>query len=588
MLIRGITFVPFRLHEGLWRYTSVWDMQRIVAAVVLSTGVFYILMRLILQIPYVPRSALLIDSVLLIGFMGGLRLTRRILHGARRIAATRRILIYGAGDAGELIVRDMKHNPFYGCDPVGFVDDDRTKVGNRIHGVPVLGTREELHKILDAIDPDELLIAMPREERSVVRQIVRTLQPFKLRISILPSLPEVMSGKAMVTYVRPLAIEDLLARPKVQLDKIPVRKMVEGKRVLVTGAGGSIGSELCRQLVELGPSSLAMVERYENGLYTVATELSDRGHAGFMRTFVADITDRRRVRRLMTDFSPEIIFHAAAHKHVPMMELNPCEAVKNNVEGTRIMIEEAVRCHADRFVLISSDKAVNPTSVMGATKRVAELCVQAAAGEGLTNLCVVRFGNVLASSGSVVPRFLAQIKMGGPVTVTDPEIRRYFMLIPEAVQLVVQAAAHAEPGTVYVLEMGEQIRIADMARNLIRLAGYVPDEEIKIEYMGLRPGEKLYEELVGNDETSRPSSIPEVHRVVATDRWSAAELAVLVEKLEEAARSDDNVGVLRVLQSIIPTFSPTTELASEKVAFPSVGDVSEGEIDPRGIDIVLH
>jgi FlaA1/EpsC-like NDP-sugar epimerase len=478
----------------------------------------------------------------------------------------------------------MKNNPFYKCNPLGFVDDDRSKVGNRIHGVPVLGTREELATIIDDTEPDELLIAMPREERAVIRGIVRSLQPFKIKISILPNLPEVMSGRATVTHARPLAIEDLLARPRVDLDQAVIHRMIEGKRVLVTGAGGSIGSELCRQVAALAPRGLAMVERYENGLYSVASELSDNGHAECMRAYIADITDRSRISAILSDFAPQIVFHAAAHKHVPLMELNPCEAVKNNVAGTRILVGEAARCGVERFVLISTDKAVNPTSVMGATKRVAELLVQAIDKGPGTNFSVVRFGNVLGSSGSVVPRFLTQIEAGGPVTVTDPEMRRYFMLIPEAVQLVLQAAAHAATGTVYLLEMGDQIKVADLARNLIRLAGYVPDEEIGIDYVGLRPGEKLYEELVGSDESVESSEVAEILRVVGGRHQPWPVLSELVARLEDAASVNDDKAVVDILRFIVQTFEPAARVPSESVAFPNAGrspravDSSDGQV----------
>ncbi len=385
--------------------------------------------------------------------------------------------------------------------------------------------------------PDEILIAIPSESPAAIRKIAQSLQPYKIPISTLPSLRDLVQGTVTVSHIRPLAIEDLLARAPVGLDYAPVRALVEGRRVLVTGAGGSIGSELCRQIAELGPESLALVERYENSLHAIHVELADRGLDGSVRPFLADVTDRVRIRAVLEEFAPQIVFHAAAHKHVPMVEMNPSEGLKNNVLGTRTLAEEASRALVERFVYISTDKAVNPTSVMGATKRAGEFCIQAMARSSPTSFCAVRFGNVLGSNGSVVPRFIEQIRDGGPVTVTHPDMKRFFMLIPEAVQLVLHAAAQADRGVVYVLEMGEQINVAEMARNLIRLSGYLPDEDIQITFTGLRPGEKLYEELIGVDETAEPSGIEGIHRV-RPNHWDRMKLVnALIERAIVAAQA---------------------------------------------------
>ena len=415
----------------------------------------------------------------------------RIFRERKILRKTRRVLIIGAGDAGENIVREMQTHSTSSYTPIGFVDDDVSKVGKRIHGVKVLGTRQDLSKILHTHNPEEVLVALPGTESAVLRDITAVLAPFNVRIKTLPNLGDILEGKVTISQIRDLAIEDLLQRPPVGLDPQPVRSLIEGKRVLVTGAGGSIGSELCRQIVELHPKALILFERHENSLYTIAGELSDSGHSAVTHGVLGDITDIPRLQETLKTFRPDIIFHAAAHKHVPLMELNPGEAIKNNVLGTRMMAEAAVEFGAEYFVLISTDKAVNPSSVMGATKRVAELVVQGMASRSQTRFLTVRFGNVLGSNGSVVPRFQKQIKAGGPVTVTHPEVRRYFMLIPEAVTLVLQAAALGEQGAIYVLEMGGQIKLVDLARNLIRLSGHVADKNILIQFVGLRPWRKI-------------------------------------------------------------------------------------------------
>lgn len=588
VLVRALVFVPLGVYAGLWRYTSLWDLQRIVVGVATSTALFSGILRVGMDGYGYPRGVFVIDSLLLVVLMAGSRLARRVYRVARQLQYRKRVLIFGAGDAGEMIVRDMRNNPFYGFVPVGFLDDDPTKAGRRIHGVPVLGTRADLPRVMAHAEPDEILVAIPSMESRTLRETLRALGALKIRVSTLPSLRDLVNGTVAVSQIRPIAIQDLLPRLPIGLDDAPVRALIEGKRVLVTGAGGSIGSELCRQVAGYSPESLALVERHENSLFEIATDLADRGHGTVTRSYVADITDRARVRWVLDECRPHIVFHAAAHKHVPMMELNPCEAVKNNVGGTRVLIDEAGRFGVERFVLISTDKAVNPTSVMGATKRVAELCVQAMVGSNGTRYCAVRFGNVLASNGSVVPRFLAQIRAGGPVTVTDPEMRRYFILIPEAVQLVQHAAAQAVPGAVYVLEMGEQVKVADLARSLIRVAGYVPDEEIKIQYVGARPGEKLHEELVDLDEEVEPSRVDKILRVRLRRQHTSAELVAMVEELERLAALGDDHAVLRHIGKIVPTFSPARTTPADAASFFPTAKQAPSTLPMPRVEFVLE
>ena len=584
LLIRGLTFVPFRLYDGLWRYAGIYDLRAIVGAVLTSSVIFAAVTQSSFGPAVYPRSVFISDSLLLVLLLGGLRLARRLYGESSGGRQGRRILVFGAGNAGELIVRDMKVNRDCGYEPVGFVDDDQTKVGRRIHGVPVLGTRQDFKQIIAKHHPSEVLIAIPNADPGTIRTIIRSLDAFKLPIKILPKLTDVIGGTVDVKEIRNLAVEDLLARPPVGLDPAAVKHLIRGRRVMVTGAGGSIGSELCRQIVKLEPASLVMFERYENSLHAVRLELEDARVGCGLHPVIGDVGDTACLSAVMEQHRPEIVFHAAAHKHVPLMEESPCEAIKNNVRGTRLLAQAAEFYGVDRFIFISTDKAVNPTSVMGASKRLAEMAIQTQALGSGTSFAVVRFGNVLGSNGSVVPRFLEQIRKGGPVTVTHPDMRRFFMLIPEAVHLVLHSASQAESGGIYVLEMGEQVRLVDMARDLIRLAGFVPEDEIPITFTGLRPGEKLYEELVGINETAGPSRIDKIHRVASRvapdpDFFSA------LEGIERLAANGDVAGVRASLKVLVPEYSNPVDapmvqapIASEEPVEADAGE--EAEIAP--------
>lgn len=584
IVIRGLSFLPLRLFQGLWKYTSIYDLQ----VLLLGVGVSAALFTAYLFTPWgpaaFPRSVVIIDALVVTMLLGGIRLTRRLAAEFRGLTSHggARVLIYGAGDAGQMVVREMRQQASLGYQPIGFIDDDPEKIGRRIHGVRVLGSRSDLAKIIDKFEPSEVLLALPAGTPELRREIFGLLEPYKLSVKTLPAMRDIIEGRRGVEQIRALKVEDLLDRVPVGLDNQSVRRLIQERVVLVTGAGGSIGSELCRQILDLQPRRLVLFERYENSLHAIRVELEDgvRSARGRSRTIVTavvgDVTDEVVVRATLAEYRPEIVFHAAAHKHVPVMEENPCEAVKNNVGGTRIMARAAEDAGVDRFIMISTDKAANPTSVMGASKHVAELVVQAQADGSGTSYATVRFGNVLGSNGSVVPRFLEQIRRGGPVTVTHPEVRRYFMLIPEAVQLVLHAAADAQSGGMYVLDMGEQVKVADMARNLIRLAGKVPDEDIKIEFTGLRPGEKLFEELIGAGEIIRPSSVPKVSVV----KPPAAQSAVMdaVQQLEAMAQRHDVDGTLALLRSLagmvpadreVSSANETADVRAEPVGAPA-------------------
>jgi FlaA1/EpsC-like NDP-sugar epimerase len=488
--------------------------------------------------------------------MGGIRLVRRTHRELARLVPEKRVLVYGAGDAGEMIVRDMRQNELYSYEPMGFIDDDPAKVGRRIHGVKVLGTRAALPKIMTGQKPDAVVVAIPRARPSAIREIVRALEPYTVPIQTLPSLPDLIDGRVTVSQIRTLAVEDLLERAPLGLDVQPVRHLIAGKRVMITGAGGSIGAELARQVAALGPAAVVLLDRYENGLHSLTIEPCWRNARCPSHSVVADVSDAARVTGVLAAYRPEIVFHAAAHKHVPLMESNACEAVRNNVGGTRALMEAALRFGVERFILISTDKAVNASSVMGATKRVAELLVQSMGADGTGIYSAVRFGNVLASNGSVVPQFLAQIEAGGPVTVTHPEMRRYFMLIPEAVHLVLQAATLAKGGDTFVLEMGEQIKVLDLARNLIRLSGLVPEEDIAIAFVGLRPGEKLSEELIGKDETADLTPAEGILRVQLSTAPEWQTFTRQVAELERLADAGDDTAVIAKLAELVPTYRP--------------------------------
>ncbi len=554
LLIRGAGFALFGLNQGLWRYTSLWDLKNILGGVCLSSVVLAAIVYGAMGLSGYPRSILAIDSLLLIGFVTGVRLPFRLLREKSLPRGEKRVLIVGAGDTGERIVREMRTNKSFKYEPIGFIDDDISALHQRIHGVKVLGMREDLARILAEKQPDEVVLALRNAAPSVLREMISLLASFKVAIKTVPSLEELMTDKTAVSQMRNVSVDDLLPRAPIHLDTSGVRRMIAGRRVLITGAGGSIGSELSRQVARFGPEALVLYERHENSLYQISKELQDQGHAAMMTPVLGDVTDVRRLATTMASFRPHIVFHAAAHKHVPLVEQNPAEALKNNCMGTRITAETAHRFGVERFVLISTDKAVNPSSVMGATKRVAELIVQNMAQCSDTRFLTVRFGNVLGSNGSVLLRFREQIQAGGPVTVTHPEVRRYFMLIPEAVQLVLQAATLGEQGGRYILEMGEQISVLDFARTLIRLSGFIPGKEIPIQIIGLRPGEKLTEELVGDGEIAEPAPIDKIMRIRTSRPLDLSRLQDKLIALEAVAHLNRSTWVLDQLRSLVPEF----------------------------------
>ena len=576
-LVAGVellTFIPYGLYRGLWRYIGIRDLGNLIEATLAATVVSYLLIDWVLQVSNYPRSIYVINALLLVVVLGGARMGRRIYHELGSLeSSARRILIIGAGDAGEMIVRDMINNPFYNLRPIGFVDDDRTKVGRTIHGLRVLGTRSDLLDIIEIHKPDEILVAIYRADPRLLRDIVRSLETYKLPIKTLPSLRDVINGSVTVSQIRNVSLEDLLQRGPVGLDPEPLRRLIEGRRVMVTGAGGSIGSELCRQVSALNAGLLILFERYENALYMIEADLRNRGATCDIVPLIGDITDAQRVHAVFDEFRPEVVIHAAAHKHVPLVQQNPCEAVKNNVRGTRIVAEAAGRYGTERFILISSDKAVRPSSVMGASKRAAELVVRLVALRSATCFAMVRFGNVLGSNGSVIPKFLDQIKRGGPVTVTHPEVERFFMTIPESVNLVLHSASLNDNGGLYILDMGTPIKILEMARHLIRLSGLVPDEDVRIQITGLRPGEKLREELLDTGETEEPTPIAQVIKVSGPALNDPDGLQSAVLRLEALAAKGQQHGLLEALSELVPGFHSQAAADETQLPLSAAGDL---------------
>lgn len=560
LVIRAVMFVPFRLYEGLWRYTGIEDLRNILAGVGLSSIVFAVYVYGYLGMAAYPRSVLVIDALVLIFLMSGVRLSRRVHFMMHHPKGAKKILIYGAGDAGEMIARDLRNNGgLYHQEPIGFIDDDPAKTGAHIHGMPVLGSSDKLDQILRMYQPDEVLLAIPSASPSWIRRVLTKLEPYKIPIKTLPNVTKIPGGIVGVRQIQDLSVEDLLERLPVGMDLTPVQKLLKGKRVLITGAGGSIGAELSRQIARNGPARLVLLDQSESALYDIEMELQS-SHPDLSRlAALADVKNERTIRQIFSREAPQVVFHAAAYKHVPMMENHPTEAVLNNVVASHRLMQIAVRHKVQRFVLISTDKAVNPTNVMGATKRVNEMCVQAWAEEaqrGGAIFSAVRFGNVLGSNGSVVPLFLKQIEQGGPITVTHPEVMRYFMTIPEAVILVLQAATLARGGEIFVLEMGEQIKLVEMARHLIRMAGYIPDVDIAIRMVGLRPGEKLREELVAMDEALVASEVDKIRRVQSAWIPDLKFLQQNINRLESLANNGQSRSVVELLYRMVPTFRP--------------------------------
>jgi FlaA1/EpsC-like NDP-sugar epimerase len=568
-------------HRGLWSFTGIHDFIKI-PVVALSGGVSsYVLIHHVLAWTTYPRSIYILTAVFLFALMsvdrGGVRLLRQWFQGLGKHGTP--VVIVGAGRAGEMLVRDMRHNGAYAYKPVAFIDRDPSKHGSTIHGIPVAGDYRALSGVIAKHRPQEIIVAIPSASPAQLRAIVKACEFSGLPIKVLPSVRDILRGDVTVSSIRPLALPDLLTRAAIPVEVEGLDALIKDKCVLVTGAGGSIGSELCRQIGRHRPARLVLVERYENNLYAVEGLLTDTGVTSRVdvRPCLADVLDVDRMESIFSEYRPDIVFHAAAHKHVPIVEENPCEGVMNNIVGTYRIAMLAKRFGVERMILVSTDKAVNPTNVMGATKRFAEYVVRSLSGTGATRFITVRFGNVLGSNGSVVPRFQDQIRRGGPVTVTHPAIERYFMLIPEAVHLVLEAARRGAGGEVFVLDMGDPVKILDLAQNMIRLAGFVPHEDISIVFTGLRPGEKLFEELFDKEERVEPTSHPKLRKAVSDVHWSLDALDAAIATVVSTVHTRGKHGVPEILRRYVASYQPMPASVAPNGAPSSQPVVAEGE-----------
>jgi FlaA1/EpsC-like NDP-sugar epimerase len=557
--IKLAVFIAFGFYNRWWRYVSTRDMwgaaRGVTVACVVADLVVYFA-HPVKGFP-LPRSIAVLDWLLLLAFVAGTRLIARSLierpGAASLVARGKEVIVVGAGDAAQLVIREMLKSPALGYTPIGLIDDDPRKKNLRLHGIRVLGTAAELPHILRDNPPDEVLIAIPSASGVTRQRVVEIAQKANVPVKTLPGIYELISGDHnLAGQIRPVQVEDVLGREQIEVDLRAVANYLAGETVLVTGAGGSIGAELCRQIARAGPARLVLVEQSESALFDIERELIDDRDFSAVATVLGDCGDRAKMSQVFERYRPRLVFHAAAYKHVALLEANPLEAVRNNALATRVIADVAVEYGAARFVLVSTDKAANPKNLLGQSKALCEWIVEAYGhrDEIKTRFVAVRFGNVLNSSGSVIPIFRRQIEKGGPVTVTHPEMTRYFMTIPEAVSLIVQAGSMGGRGQVYVLDMGEPVKILELARNMIRLSGKEPETEIPIAFVGVRPGEKLHEELWTEGETVGPTSHPKILRAARSPidvEWLEEELA----ELEQMVERGDTLDVVSKLASML-------------------------------------
>ncbi|MDE2091046.1 MAG: polysaccharide biosynthesis protein [Gammaproteobacteria bacterium] len=566
VILHGLTFWMFGCYRGIWRFASIPDLLRLFKAVLVGAVATTILCFMIGRLQGIPRSVLVLYPLLLIGVLSSARVAYRAFKDNSfklDIENGTRALLVGAGQAGEMLVRDMERHLQFA--PVAFVDDDPAKQGHEVRGVRVRGTISDIPKLLDELAVMVVLITMPSAPHEVLDRVVRMCAERGIQCRTLPSLTELADGGVEVSRLRPVTVEDLLGRDTVELDQASINTFLRGKRVLVTGGGGSIGAELCRQISRHEPSLLVVLDSSEYNLYRIDQELSTDNPPLVFSSVLGDVRDAHTVDNLFSRITPQVVFHAAAYKHVPMVEDNVIEGVRNNVFGTRTVADAALRHGTENFVLISTDKTVNPTNIMGATKRVAELYCQALNRGAGTHFVTTRFGNVLASAGSVVPLFEQQIAAGGPITVTHPDITRYFMTIHEAASLILQAGAIGKGGEVFVLDMGKPVRIRDLAEKLIQLSGLQPERDIKIVYTGLRPGEKMHEELFYEREELQGTTHPKLLLANSVSA-SLASVAADLDSLAHAVGAYDAERARALLRALVPEFQPQPENMKNRIA----------------------
>ncbi|PPA70506.1 polysaccharide biosynthesis protein [Jeotgalibacillus proteolyticus] len=555
-------FLYFNVYRNFWRFVSHHEFYLIFQAAVISFIIcFGSQLALSLLTGYsLPFLVFLLSWVFIVFGVSFIRICFRVHYSMKQTGnkSGKRTLIVGAGNAGRLVLNELRKSSTSPLYPIAFVDDAPDKHHAEIYGIPVAGSIDEIHHIIKKLKIEVVIIAIPSASGQEISSIVSMCKNHKIDVKILPKINDIINGR-VTTTLREVKVEDLLGREPIELDLELIASYLKGKTVLVSGAGGSIGSELCRQIAQFHPEQLVLLGHGENSIYLIERELRSKFPSQNIYPAIGNIQDRKRIQSVFNDYKPHVVFHAAAHKHVPLMEYNPTEAIKNNVFGTRIMAECAHESGAEKFVLVSTDKAVNPTSIMGVTKRIAELYIQHINSYSPTNYAAVRFGNVLGSRGSVIPLFKQQILNGGPLTITHPDMTRYFMTIPEAVQLVIQAGGLSVGGETFVLDMGEPVKISDLAKNLITLSGLVPDKDIKIQYTGMRPGEKLYEELLSAEE-GNSSSKHELIFIAQQVDIHAYNMPERIKKLEDCLNNDFNQGksvIKSLLKEIIPSYQLT-------------------------------
>jgi len=571
--LKVIVFIFSGVYRGMWRYTSIRDFWLLARACLLSTLLILAIILYISGFKGYSRSIFFMDGVFTFLLVGGKLMAIRSYYSGfanPRIreelfpkVAYKNVLIIGAGDAGEKILREIFENNQLHYRVIGFIDDDPQKKGRSIHGVPVLGNLGKITSIVQSEEIKEILIAIPSANGEQIRNIVETCKDCDVSYKILPGMGELIDGRVSIKVLRDISYEDLLGRPPVKLDNTGISGYLNGKTVLITGCGGSIGSELCRQVIKYQPNYLVLLDASEMNLFNIQMELQNENNFHKCEAILGQVQNELLMEDIFKKYKPQIVFHAAAYKHVPMLERNPWEAVFNNIIGSRIAMEMSIKYQVERFVLVSTDKAVRPINVMGVSKRVTELVMQSLQGNKAL-LMAVRFGNVIGSSGSVIPVFRRQIEKGGPVTVTHPEVNRYFMTIPESTQLVLQAAAMGKGGEIFILKMGTPVKIADMARDLIRLSGKEPDTDIKIIYTGLRDGEKLYEELITEGEDILPTGHEKIMVLHSNNHANGLNhLQSMRQKLDEDIEElvkyslDHNAGTIKKkLKEIVPEYTP--------------------------------
>ena len=550
-------FAAYRMYSTLWSFASIMDFFNVVKAVLISS-VFQFIGIHMLAWP-IPRSFI----VLYIGWLGIAavfpRMMIRILRGGRRIPLQTigkqaiPVMLIGAGEAGSIILQEFKNSKFVEKEIVCVIDDDPKKWGTFIHGVPVVGGRRKITQSVVRFGIQEIVLAIPTLKPHERKNIINICQQTGCKMSTLPGIYQLINCDVKVSMLRDVQIEDLLGREAVRTDLESIMSYVKDQKVMVTGGGGSIGSELCRQIADDQPKQLIIIDNYENAAYELQMELGRKHPELDVIVLIVSVQNRRKIREIFEQYKPDLVFHAAAHKHVPLMEYSPCEAIKNNVFGTMNVASEANRSGVKRMVLISTDKSVRPTNIMGASKRICEMVIQTYNQRSKTEYVAVRFGNVLGSNGSVVPLFKQQIREGGPVTVTHPDIIRYFMTIPEAVSLVLQAGAYAQGGEIFILDMGEPVKILDLAENMIRLSGLVPGEDIEIKFTGLRPGEKLYEELLIDDDNKKETANKRIF-IGQPIKIDEAEFDEKMKELEKATFSEDE-NIRQVVKKLVPEYT---------------------------------